>query len=660
MPELDIEKPKTRFRSRKTNLAGNYVDEPEEEFGGGLAGVGDALDAMSDEGIPEVDDDLEDEENIEAAPVEDVDDEEEIVGEDEEEEAPDLDLAAAEPEPEEEAPIVRRRRLTRTDDVEEAAPPRKRRTPGRPSALKNVNERVREDFSDLLEGLEFGVDAHKISVFRLEPEYDPESGKKIGGLQATFSRPIELEDIQKQFGGGTYRVTIRGPREGGRGSEIKTHRMVEISGAPIPLPDPREEARKRRAEEEKEKHLVDTLLQREERARHEARKENMELRKELQSQQNNVLQLVSKMNEGKPDPMAAFAPVLQAMREDSARRDAEAKAERERQEQLRREEREEQRRRDEEARRQHDLEMQRQQRQFELQMKQLEMQQQMQLARAKEESQAQMQSMQMMMQFLSKTEGEKERASRESTQMQMEMMRNMSDVQRQSMESQLKLIMAQLNDAKNKDDFFEGIQKFQALQQMLNPQEEDNRETWEKVLDRVGEAVPAVFAGMSSLGAGAQQPTPGPRPVLPPGTVAVVEDFESLPEPQPQLPEQPPAVTEADVQARANSKTPEEAAMNVNPLKDFPAQYEGVTNEDVLTELVYRLDLAVQRDLDLDAMYDKCIKPLPESQKMFLKVLPVDTMIGFIEENVPGDWALRTIGGEQSVRDCHAKLARGE
>jgi hypothetical protein len=511
-----------------------------------------------------------------------------------------------------------------------------------------VNERVSNDFADILEDLEFGVDAHKISVFRLEPEYDPETGNKMAGLQATFSRPITLEDIQQQFGGGLFRIVVRGPRESsGRGSEIKAQRVVEIAGSAIPLPDPRQQAREKRKEEEKEQQLIEALLSREDRRAEESRREAMELRRELAKKEDTMLQLIAKASESKQDPMSSVLPLLENMKEENRRKE-------ERYEAQRREEREEQRRKEEEARRHHEIEMQRQQQQFQMQMKQLEMQMQAAQLRAAEDAKSQQANMQMMVQFLTKADAEKETRNAQAQQLQMAMMQQMNDIQRTSLENQMKLVLEQAN---SKDDFFSGIEKFQVLQQLFNPPpEEDTRHWAEKIADRVENAVPTILGiataakeNTRAISNAAPALAGPPRRAMPaPGSVVVVDDFADVPvEEQAALPEPESQPVE------------EESTDMENPLKEFPPTYQGKNATENLTELVYRLDLAVQKGLDVDEAFPKTVENLPKMQKALLKAMDADSLVGYIEENVPAEWALRSVAGEQLVRELHERLTEG-
>jgi hypothetical protein len=106
-------------------------------------------------------------------------------------------------------------------------------------------------------------------------------------------------------------------------------------------------------------------------------------------------------------------------------------------------------------------------------------------------------------------------------------------------------LMEMLKESRGKkDDFFstvEKMQQFKKLMGSLNGEEEDNRERWEKVLDRVGEAAPGIVAVASSFlqsraqtqaQAPQQQQQEPPQQRVLPGSVA----YADVEIPMPQLP----------------------------------------------------------------------------------------------------------------------------
>lgn len=82
----------------------------------------------------------------------------------------------------------------------------------------------------------------KINVTRLEPQFDV-SGARIDGFLRSFTRPVTLEEIQKEFGGGVYKLTLVGTDDRG-GQQIKGTKQIHITGAvvtedaPAPAPAP--------------------------------------------------------------------------------------------------------------------------------------------------------------------------------------------------------------------------------------------------------------------------------------------------------------------------------------------------------------------------------------------------------------------------------------
>lgn len=549
-------------------------------------------------------------------------------------------------------------------------------------------EKVSEDFADILAGINFEPGEHKISVYRIEPEFDAETGKRITGLCETFRRPIALDEIQKKFGGGTYKIIVTGPREDtGKGSQIKANKMVDIVGEPI-IPT---NARQKRLEEDQARaaqdNQIDRLMERSDRR-------DLEAKQEIRQMNDTVLQLVTKMAERpKEDPTAAMTPILTMMREDSARRDREAVDQRERDEARRREdrdraeaqraqERDERQRRDDADNRRHEADMKRQDQQFTLQVESM-----------KAEAASSKNQMETVLAFMQKNDSEKESRSQEQLKMQMQMVTQISDVQRSSMEMQMQNYADQLKELrsnKDKDGFLDTFAKFQQVQELLNPGEPE-KDTWEKVADRLGEAAPALFTGLSALrGPAQQQLLPHQQPLLQPGqqmmpgSVTVVEDIDQF-QPEAALgtpvkghqaqmggvehaPQQHggPQFVEVDKEARKlqtmdsaaspeEEEAPDDALMH-NDFVEFMAYPNDASNEEVLTMLVKNLDLAMQRGLDEDAMYDKCMATLPQAPKGFLKMLPAQTLLSFVENNVPERWALRSIDGDVKLRAVHEKL----
>lgn len=556
-------------------------------------------------------------------------------------------------------------------------PPAPRKPRRRKSPMSEVNDRIDDEFMEIMSGLEFGAGESKINIIRVEPTYDPETGRKIAGHLDSFRHKIDIEDIKKRYGGGVYQVMIHGkdPRSGRSG--IRARKNVEIAGAPIPPVDPREEERKRKAEENKEGDVLETILEGQARRDEIARQEQTALRRELATMQTKMFETMAKAAENKTDPTAALAPLLQQMQVATERQETIRREELARQELARKEEREEQRRRDEDRQRQWEAEQKRQEQQFKLQLEQIKADQVRAESAASARAESERANMAMMMQFMTKTDAEKESRQRESSQMQMTMFQQMNEQNSKFAEAQIKALERQVS---NKDDIFGSLEKLSVVRDFFNPQESDDRATWEKVLDRAGEMLPAVVPGIAAITQGQAQapgaaplpPGGGPRQVGPgegqmaPGTVMVVDDIDAA-QAQYGGPEQPhapqPEVLEPEhpqeEQVQTATENPPPAPMD-NDLTDFPEEYTGDMTES-LTLLVKALDYGIANEVPMDEMYAKTVGKLPMTQKLLLKSVGADMIVNYVEKSdIPAHWAIRSMDAESKIRELHAKLVSGD
>lgn len=126
------------------------------------------------------------------------------------------------------------------DDDEEVYVPRSRGRPSMPSLspaqMRNralqEHEKNNEEFETYLSSLEFDSGNHSVTVHRVEPEFDSDSGKRIAGYLEKFSRAVTFEEIRSKYGGGKYRFIIHGPGQFGK-PVVKANKVHEIAGDPI-------------------------------------------------------------------------------------------------------------------------------------------------------------------------------------------------------------------------------------------------------------------------------------------------------------------------------------------------------------------------------------------------------------------------------------------
>lgn len=125
------------------------------------------------------------------------------------------------------------------DDDEEVIAPRgfgRRTPPMSPTQMRNramqEMDKNNEEFETYLSSLEFDGGNHSVTVHRVEPEYDADTGKRIAGYLEKFNRAVTFEEIRSKYGGGKYRFIIHGPGAFGK-PMVKANKVHEIAGDPI-------------------------------------------------------------------------------------------------------------------------------------------------------------------------------------------------------------------------------------------------------------------------------------------------------------------------------------------------------------------------------------------------------------------------------------------
>lgn len=126
------------------------------------------------------------------------------------------------------------------------APPTKRSGP-ETVASRHERERTDRDAFEYMRTLSDNGDI-KVTVSRLKPQVCKKTGRNIKGHLETFDEPITEEDIQEQFGGGTYTLQIRVPNSQGK-YVFKGSRTVHIAGDPRVIgPDPEQKPQREDAD----------------------------------------------------------------------------------------------------------------------------------------------------------------------------------------------------------------------------------------------------------------------------------------------------------------------------------------------------------------------------------------------------------------------------
>jgi hypothetical protein len=584
---------------------------------------------------------------------------------------------------------------------------------------EKINANMSE-YDEMLGSIDFDVSKnHKILLVRVKPEWDSVTGARIAGYLEEFRRPVTPEEIRAKYGGGEYTITLQGPAmpDGTGRMTFKKSKNIEIAGEPITGSANRRigatpaQAVSTKAADDAQLQLVKQVMESKE-------KDTQRLWAEQQEMKKLLLHTMAKNDNGIKDAVTTALTGGGDFRREimEERRLQEERSRSDREERQRELDRlsAERKRELEMAQVQHDkqLEIMRMQNERQLEQMRLENQRIMEemrqrtttessasrdlllfMQRMEAEKAATTQKQQEL--FLSQQQRQQELATEQATkqqefllQQQMQGQQMLLAQMQSAQQTKEQFLMEMIKESRNKkDDFFsmaEKMQQFKKLMGSMNGEEEDNRERWEKVLDRVGEAAPGIVAVASSfIQSRAQQqqaqapqaPAPQAQRVLP-GSVAVADVELPAPPPPRRMPPAPspkaptpkakaapkpaqpkpapaapsPSVTAAVLDA---TKPPEEGA---NPLTDFAFPSDGMPITDSIPLLVQNIDLAIQREYPAQRIYDEVVSKFPAEVLTVLKLASVDQMIEILEKRAPGSWIVNSLVGIKRIEELHAIL----
>lgn len=545
-----------------------------------------------------------------------------------------------------------------TDDADIVGPSRPSLSLGRSTPLSTGQSRVvaqqnAHELEEYLHNLDFSAGRYTISVFRIEPELDPETNKPIKGYLEKFTRPISLDEIAKKHGGGKYRAMVQGPRSPNdtNASTILSNKHFDIAGDPIV---------QRRGATPAAGALptgVENLLK--------ASMENADKQIERVSDENRELQkmflaAMSKNDNGLEKALLAMNnPQQQQQLLLEERKLAEQRLAQEREMQERRlaAEREERRREQEAAERRHTetltqmrmenerireearLRAQESQRQYELQLKMLEKQDQ-------EKSAAQIKMAESM------------NAMQNQQLMQMQQWQAMQLEQANSQRAlERDMMMKQIDSLQKKSSPIEDLLKTKQVLDMLKGDDEDGETLVERILDKVTENGPGMLAAIGLMRGGATaNPGNSPAQRVLPGSVAVVEmDEDEQPRRMRRRMKRPQTTsvaktTDAVVEAEA---APTEVE---NDYKEFryPSAEDDI--EAVLEMLVRDIDLAIQREYEPKRILSEVVMRFPKEVADLVKAAPADQVVALLEQRAPTSWHINMPRGQRLVREMHSLM----
>jgi hypothetical protein len=591
---------------------------------------------------------------------------------------------------------------------------------------------VNDDFETHLSSLEFEGGHHSVTVHRVEPEFDTNSGKRIAGYLAKFTRAVTFEEIRSQYGGGKYRFVVHGPGAFGKPT-IKANKVYEIAGDPI-LPRSAAAAQSTQMLPDAVSDIVDKAISTHEKTADRLAVENRELTREMKQM---LMATLNKGDGGLKDGMmqmiteerklaeqrAADERRLQEQRVVEERRLQEQRLTAERQaaketrdlllstmtkseqspQQLQSilmeerrlqearmvSEREERRREQEASNRRHEqtLEMMRMQQEKQIEQMRIEQERVRSEARASEERARQQFELnlrqlekqeshketqaQKMTEFMSTLQNQQMQQMQAAQQMQLQQMQQFTSLERDFMLKQIDAL-----SKKKEDTGIDQMLKFKQVFDTLTGKDEggggEQRETWEKIMDRINDSVPGIVAAAGLLRGSAPQaaaPQPVPQTRVLPGSIAVVDvddEDDRVPmqrrNPRRRRRLQPPpqarTISPSVQTAPAVASPVREAVEAINDFTDFVFPQEDTPVEHSLEMIVKDIDLAIQRELSAREIDDQVIKKFPPTVAALVANTDVDTLLGVLEARSPSSWRINSLDGQQKVRELHALLAK--
>ena len=551
-------------------------------------------------------------------------------------------------------------------------------------------QKVNDDFEAHLASLEFDDGHHSVTVHRVEPEIDTNTGKRIAGYLAKFTRAVTFEEIRSQYGGGKYRFIIHGPGPLGR-SMIKANKVYEIAGDPI-LPRQQQQQQQQHGLSTAVSDIVDKAISTQEKQADRLAEENRELKTLFMTSLNRgdgdfrstMMQMMSeerKMQENRAtkerdeakEMRNLFLSSLTKAEQGPQQMQSVLLEERRLQEQRMIAEREERRREQESSERRHQQTLEMMRMQQEKQIEQMRIEQERVRSESKAAEERARQQFELSLRQLEKQESQKETqalkmtefmSSLQSQQVQQMQMAQQTQLQQMQQFTQLErdFMIKQIDSFSKKDTGIDQMLKFKQVFDTLTGKNEGGDEakaTWEKIMDRVQDSVPGLVAAAGLLRGASTAPR----------TIAVVEADEDeqgtsyIPRRNMKRRKRPPVTSQAKVDdvppVDVASAAPTKEQNLPNDYEDFCFPLESTPVEMALEMLVKDIDLALQRDMDVVTIRDDVLSKFPKHIVGLLSNTDPDTLVSVLDARAPGTWRINSLDGQQKVRELHTLLAQG-
>jgi len=332
------------------------------------------------------------------------------------------------------------------------------------------------------------------------------------------------------------------------------------------------------------------------------------------------------------------------------------------------------------------------QQQHEKMMEMMRLENQRILAELQARSSQEAQSSKEMLIFMQRMESEKTAQAQKqqefALQQQMQNQQMLMQQMQQIDQTKTSILMEALKEAKSRSDDTSGmLEKLVAMKQAFSAltTEPDNREPYEKFLDKAGEMAPGLVAAVSSMRGNSnnsnQVQTAPAQQRIAPNSVAVV-DLPSSPaqrtlpaakKRRPNLPKRPSeesaSTATASEQVRANPGTPPQKTQEAQTkesnntvtqsetaMNEFIYPEEGLDLETSIKMFVQNMEIAMHREMPVQSFYDEVATKFPQGVLSLLKMTTSDKCVEILEQMAPDDWMINTPAGTQYVEELHEVL----
>ena len=110
------------------------------------------------------------------------------------------------------------------------------------------------------------------------------------------------------------------------------------------------------------------------------------------------------------------------------------------------------------------------------------------------------------------------------------------------------------------------------------------------------------------------------------------------------------------MQTSAVLEATQPAQEGANTLENFAFPTDGLSLPEAIPLLVQNIDLAIQRNMTAQRIYDEVVSKFPLEVLTVLKLASADQMVEILEQRAPGSWIINSLVGTRKIEELHAIL----